>query len=193
MSRLLFLSLSYIYAHLFLSLVGLVGGGQGSYNEFSNKKDSRDSIMRNYYMEYDTTITRIDLCDSLDLNFDSVNDLVISIDYSNTGFGNNLICDVYYLVSEKNNYVQEERLVGLSNPKFDIANRFIYSIYYGRSNTEAFSYKWGHNGWSEFKSFEILRNVKGKYQFTAVFKDIAGKVISEKQFNGDFPPDTFFR
>ncbi len=150
--------------------------------------------MGKYYKEFDTTITHVDYIDSLDLNFDSINDLIVSIDYSNTGMGPNIIWDVYYFDAAKKIYIKDLALKSIPNPKLDSKNQFIYTLYVGKNLiSNAQSYNWTEKSWVKYKTFEIVPSEDSKHISKAIFKDNLGNIIKEIFINENYPTDSLFR
>ena len=158
----------------------------------STKERLRDSIVKTYYEDYDSTLTPIQAIDSLDLNFDKVKDLIIEVEQFHGGS----TWDVYYYDSTKRQFIEDTIISTSPNPIFDYKNKFIYSLYLGPNQfTSAESYKWNGRKRIHFKHFEIIYSGNNPHKATAIFRDKSDRVVKRVPItvNDWYPPTWIFR
>jgi hypothetical protein len=159
------------------------------------KKQLKDSIMQKYYTNYDTNLWHVDYIDSLDLNYDKIKDLVVTIDYEGvSSVGYNIQWDIYFFDKYNLRYTADTLMRNLPNPDFDSIKRRLYTLHLGRNNvSSARVFIWDKNRWYAGNGFEICPSEDTSHFLTGLFFDGSGKIIKNAFFDNDVPLDSLIR
>jgi hypothetical protein len=105
----------------------------------------------------ESKITTSDYDTLIDLNYDNIKDFIIGY-YGQSGTGIKNKVRVYLFDTNKNDYVLNEQLSGLSNPTFYIKQKKITEFYIGNGGGNGSKLEWIDKKWIVTKVFDVDYN-----------------------------------